>query len=230
MSVQRTIPLTPGSTVDSVRRVRALGRWVWVVGLAEFLGFAVPLTVASLWADQRWGIGVIVVAGAFEGAILATAQGWMIRREVPQLRLSEWVGVTALAAALSYALGMLPSASQAWWSSWPALAQVAVASSVGAVILLSIGVAQWSVMRRFLLHAWWWILGTAAAWIIGLGAFFAIAPPLWHEGQPLAVTWSIGIAAGVVMAVAMAAVTGVCWLLLITHQTAIRRHSETTMS
>ena len=61
-------------------------------------------------------------------------------------------------------------------------------------------------------RSWRWIAVTALAWCLALGVFFAIAPPLWHEGQALWLTILIGAAAGLAMAVTMAAVTG--WGLL----------------
>lgn len=90
-----------------------------------------------------------------------------------------------------------------------------LAAAVGIVVvvllLASIGTGQWLELRRHLPRSWPWIPATAAAWCLGLGAFFAIAPPLWQEGQPLAV----GLLGALAMAVTMAAVTGWAALTLL---------------
>ena len=99
--------------------------------------------------------------------------------------------------------------------SWPLVARIALLLGVGVVLLLSIGTAQWLELRNHLPRAAWWIAGTAVAWLVGLGLFFAIAPPLWHEGQPAAVAIAIGVVAGLVMAAAMATITGVTLIALL---------------
>ena len=50
---------------------------------------------------------------------------------------------------------------------------------------------------------------TALGWCAGLTAFSVVAPPLWQPGQPIWLLTVIGVAGGLAMAVAMAAVTGV---------------------
>lgn len=44
--------------------------------------------------------------------------------------------------------------------------------------------------------------------VVTLGAFLAVATPLWRPEQPVWLTLVIGLGAGVVMALTMAAVTG----------------------
>lgn len=82
----------------------------------------------------------------------------------------------------------------------------------GALLLLSIGGAQWLELRHHLARAATWVPATALAWLLALGAFLAVATPLWHEDQRLWVTLLIGVGAGIVMALVQAAVTG-WWLL-----------------
>ena len=189
-------------------------RWVAIVGTGEFVGFLVPVTAGVLWADAPWGAIVIVAAGAIEGAILGLAQWAVMRRDLSRLRPGRWIGLTALAASAAYLLGLLPAATESWWTTWPLIAQILLAIPLFSALLLSIGAAQWLVLRRNVAHAWWWILGTATAWLAGLGVFFAIAPPLWHEGQSTAVAVVIGGIAGAAMATVMALVTGATWLRL----------------
>jgi hypothetical protein len=79
-------------------------------------------------------------------------------------------------------------------------------------MLLSIGTAQWWVLRARVAGASRWIVGTAAAWLTGVVVFCLEALPLWHPGQsgfPMAV---IGAVAGISMAATVAVVTG--WVLV----------------
>jgi hypothetical protein len=80
---------------------------------------------------------------------------------------------------------------------------------LGAALLATIGTAQWTVLRPLVPRAARWIPATALAWVIGLGAFLAVATPLWHPGQPVGLVIAVGALAGTVMAAAAAAVTGV---------------------
>ena len=54
-----------------------------------------------------------------------------------------------------------------------------------------------------------WVGWTALGWCAGLTAFSVVAPPLWQPGQPTWLLTVIGVAGGLAMALAMAAVTGV---------------------
>jgi hypothetical protein len=78
----------------------------------------------------------------------------------------------------------------------------------GVVLLCSIGLAQWTVLRRHVPGAAWWVVWTAAAWIVALGVFAAVTTPLWQPGQSAVTVSLIGVLGGVLMAVAMAVVTG----------------------
>jgi hypothetical protein len=82
------------------------------------------------------------------------------------------------------------------------------AAVLGAVLLGSIGVAQWLILRHHVHHAAHWIGATAAAWAAGLAMFMGFTMPLWQPGQPLALTAGIGIAGGLLMAATTSAITG----------------------
>jgi hypothetical protein len=87
---------------------------------------------------------------------------------------------------------------------------VPVVAAGALVLLFSIGFAQWTVLRAHVGGAGRWIWGTALAWTIALGLFVAVTTPLWQPGQPTAVTALVGVLGGLVMATAVAALTG--WL------------------
>jgi len=87
-----------------------------------------------------------------------------------------------------------------------------VAGIDGILLLLSLGSAQWWVLRDHVPDARHWIPATAAAWLAGLGVFCAVAMPLWHPGQSVVLVAVIGAMAGLLMAATVAAVTG--WALV----------------
>lgn len=187
-----------------------LRRWVVVVTLGEWLGFAAPAVVGVLLFDDPDLVLVpsLVAAGALEGALLGTCQWLVLRSELPRLTLTRWAGPTALGAAAAYALGLLPSSFHETWSEWPLPAQVLCFVVVGLLLLATIGTAQWVELRHHVPRAERWVLGTAAAWALALATFGLISTPLWQEGQSAPVRILIGVFAGLVMAVVMAVVTG----------------------
>lgn len=101
------------------------------------------------------------------------------------------------------------------WQGWPAAAQIITGTGAAVVLLVSIGCAQWFELRRHVRRAWRWIAGSAAAWALGLGVFMAVATPLWQPGQDLWLTAAVGMGAAVLMALGMAAVTGLVMVRLL---------------
>jgi hypothetical protein len=190
-----------------------LRRWVRVTGLGEIAGFSVPAVVGALVAagdaPALVALCALVLAGTVEGAVLGAAQALVLRRALPAVPSRAWIGATAAGAALSYLLALLPSHAGLRLTEWPPAAQVTAGALVGAAFLLALAGLQWRVLRGHVPHAGRWIAYTSAAWIAGLSVFMAIATPLWHEGQPLALIVLIGVAAGVAMAYTVAAITGV---------------------
>lgn len=207
-----------------------LTRWVLVVTVGELAGFVLPVVAGVLWAEQGWGVVAVIAAGAFEGAILGAAQWSVMREFVRELPLWPWVGATAVGAVVAYALGFLPSATADVWTTWPFGLQLIAGIPLAVTLLLTIGVAQWIVLRHCMLHAWWWIVGSALGWLAGLGVFFAVAPPLWQEGQTIGVLVLIGLIAGALMAAAMALVTGVTWMRLVRAQPTWSPVSDTSVT
>jgi Ca2+-transporting ATPase len=154
----------------------------------------------------------MVLAGAGEGAVLGLAQGSVVRRQLPGLSSRDWTARTSAAAAVAWALGMAPSSLGDTVQRWSPAVQVIVMAPAAVALLLAIGAAQWTVLRRHVAGAAAWIGWTALGWLAGLGLFLAVATPLWRPGQGVALVAGIGVLAGFLMAVTMAAVTG--WGLL----------------
>jgi len=185
-------------------------RWLVAAFLGETLGFLVPVLAVVLGADGLPpGPRVIAfaVAGAGEGAELGLAQSRVLGAELPGFGARAWVGRTALAAAVAWVLGMAPSAVDGW-QDWPPVVQMSLAVPGGLVLLLSIGAAQWTVLRRLAPGAGRWIGWTALGWLAGLAVFMAVATPLWQPEQAGWLIAGIGALAGCLMALTMAAVTG----------------------
>lgn len=119
-----------------------------------------------------------VIGGAVEGTVLGAAQASVLRGVLPGLRPRRWIGGTAIAAAVAWLIG------QSLGEAAPGLAErslplLIVLAALGApVLLVSIGLAQWIELRRHAERASRWILGSAAAWLVGLAVFFAVASPL----------------------------------------------------
>ena len=186
-------------------------RWVVATTLGELLGFLIPVAAVAAGADHAPGpvpLLLMVLAGAGEGTVLGWAQSRVLRPLLPGLSMTAWTARTAAAAALAWLVGMGPSTLGAVFDGWPPELRVAVAVPAGLLLLLSIGAAQWTVLRRVLPGSARWIGWTAAGWLAGLAVFVGVAPPLWHAGQGVVQVALVGALAGVGMAATMAAVTG----------------------
>ena len=156
-------------------------RWTLATAAGETAGFLVPAVVAVLLPGGA-GDGIrtvaFVVAGGLEGAVLGWAQARVLREAVPAVSSGAWVMRTALAVA------------------------------GGLVLLASIGVAQWSVLRRHLPGSAAWIGWTALGWSAGLLVFALVTTPLWQPGESGPVIAAIGALGGALMACTVGAVTG----------------------
>jgi hypothetical protein len=211
----RPSPGRASRDVESWASARAGGpvwrRWVAGTTVGELLGFLIPVAVVSAGADGAPAplrLLLVVLAGAGEGAVLGWAQSRVLRPLMPGLSTTAWTVRTAAAAALAWIIGMGPSTLGGVFDHWTPGVRLVVAVPAALLVLLSIGAAQWTVLRRVLPGSARWIGWTAAGWLAGLAVFLAVAPPLWHAGQGVVEVAAIGALAGVGMASAMAAVTG----------------------
>jgi len=217
--VRIRITLNPAPQVATPVHGRQLwGTWFRATTFGEVVGFGVPAVVAPLVAGVGlWFVElpVIVVAGAAEGALLGLGQAYALRRALPQIRTRDWVRATAAGAALAWLIGMAPAVvGQRLWDQSPPLA-VALAVLAGVLLIGSIGVLQWRVLRGHVPHAGRWVAAMAGAWLAGLLAFATVAMPLWHEGQPAVLIVAIGVLGGLVMATTVAAITGLALVRLL---------------
>ncbi|MBB1253872.1 hypothetical protein H3146_10925 [Streptomyces sp. OF3] len=187
--------------------------WRWTT-LGETVGFCFPAVVAVALpgVSPPALAGALLVAGAVEGAVLGAAQAHVLRRALPSVEGVRWIAATAVAALFAWALALTPTVVPGGVGGWPAAVLVPAAVVAGLALLLSVGVAQWWVLRPHVPRAWLWIPANAVAWSAGLAMFALVSTPLWREGQGPVLVALIGVGAGLVMAATFAAVTG--WALV----------------
>ncbi|MGV9610952.1 hypothetical protein [Nocardia xishanensis] len=215
------VVITLGQTTDPQPGASAAGRGVWWrwfrrVTTGELLGFAVPAVAGAATAQSSTAAAaaVLLAAGATEGAVLGWFQAHVLRTVITGFVRRDWVVATMLGAVTAWMLGLVPVLTDGL-AGWPPLLVVPAIAAGAAVMVSSLGLTQWIVLRRYLSGAGGWIAATALAWIAGLSVMAAVTTPLWQPGQPLALTVAIGVLGGLGMAAAMAAVTGtfLVWLL-----------------
>lgn len=198
-------------------------RWTAWMTAGEFVGFGIPAVAGAVGVQlfpDSGGLGarialatLLVIAGSLEGAVLGLAQAWALRRWLPNLSVRAWAAATAGAAALAWAIGMLPS-SVGDPTVLPLPLLIAGAVVLGPVLLCSLGAAQWVVLRRHVAGAGHWVWMSAAAWLAGLTVVMA-GMSLTQAGDPLWRLVVIAAASGLLMGATAAAVSGagLAWLL-----------------
>lgn len=194
------------------------GLWVIAVGLGELLGFGVPAVLGA--ASYAVGLPdaalafVVIVGGMGEGAVLGLAQWLVLRRFLPGIKRAHWVGATAIGALIAWVIGMgMANLGPALFDANLALF-VLLAITCGIVFLLTMGGAQWLVLRRHVSKAWRWIVANAVAWPLGV-AVPVVGMALVPDGATAAVMLVVGIASGIGMGLVVGAVTGVALVRLL---------------
>jgi hypothetical protein len=148
---------------------------------------------------------VMVLAGSVEGALLGAAQAdCLYRWRVLPLR-RRWIVATSLGAAVAWSLGMLPSTVGGL--NWTGGTVVLVGIG-GLILLTSLPLAQYFVLRDHLRRALLWIPINMVAWLLGIA--WTLAPSPWvDQSTPAgALILTYGIA-GLCMAATVAVITGV---------------------
>jgi hypothetical protein len=173
-------------------------------------GFAVPSAAGAI----SYALDVpelvlpllLIPAGAGEGAVLGYAQWLVIRRVFPGITARAWVGLTASAAALAWALALIPSTVSDAFNP-PVWLLIAIWIPASPFFLLSIGGAQWLALRHHAEPAGRWVVINAIAWPVGV-LMPIIALSLVPNGAP-AIAWAVaGLAGGVAMGATVGAITG----------------------
>jgi len=206
------IRLEPSDGSPPLRGRALWWRWTRTVTIGEAVGFAIPAVAGALIAGADLGelaaAPLILVSGFAEGLVLGFSQALVIRRTLPAISSWRWISVTAIGALIAWGLSLVPASIGEGIDELPPAALVTGGLVLGGIFLLSIGGLQWLVLREHLPRAGWWVAAVAVAWVAALTTFMAIASPLWQEDQQFWLIAAIGIAAGLAMAVVMAAITG----------------------
>ena len=139
--------------------------WFVSVTVGECAGFAAPALTAALLSGSadRVFLPAMLMAGAIEGAVLGFAQARVLRRALDDLPVAAWIGVTAAAAVVAYAIGFAPSQLGDRLTDVPLAVLIPLAAVAAVVLLATIGFAQWTLLRHRVRRAWRWIPITAAA-------------------------------------------------------------------
>jgi hypothetical protein len=196
--------------LSAPRRQRGgLLRWVLVVTLGETVGFAVPAAVGAGVTAAGFGplptLIAMVLAGAVEGAVLGTAQAdCLYRWRVLPLR-RRWIAATSLGVVVAWSLGMLPATLGGL--NWTIGTVVLV--GIGALILLSsLLLAQYFVLRDHIRRALLWIPINMVAWLLGI-TWTLVPSPLVDQSTSTGILILIYGIAGLCMAATVALITGI---------------------
>jgi hypothetical protein len=127
-------------------------------GLATFLHFPGDFRSGLFrfeWPPALFGFALGAVSGLPAGGL----QWLVLRRHVPHTL--GWIGATALGVGVMHGLNdsMPATIAVEWWM---------------LVSGLSIGVAQWWVLRPHLPQAGWWVLVSLTVWSIAWAVAFAV--------------------------------------------------------
>lgn len=202
--------LTPTAPAPASGTAGLRGRWIKAFLVGELIGFLPPAVVgATLGAigAADWALVVgLTLAGLLEGAALGATQSHVLRRYAPAVDGRAWLLATTTAAGFAWFVGMgggaLMGADVA-----PTAVLVAVLVPAWAAALLSMGVAQWRVLRSVVPRSARWIWVTSGAWLVGVMipvAALSIAPNGW-PGWAHAV---VGVLAALAMGMTVGALTG----------------------
>jgi hypothetical protein len=178
--------------------------WFRWTTAGEFAGFLTPALAGALSSSPQ----LLVLAGVVEGAVLGAAQAVVLRRVDRTIPTRSWIGATALAAGFAWAIAMLAVHNGDRLNTVPLAAVLPIAAVAGTGVLLSLGTAQWFILRNHFPNAHLWIWANALAWAAGLLVFVAVTTPLWQPGQSTELIALVGALGGLMMAATMAAITG----------------------
>jgi hypothetical protein len=188
-------------------RSRRVTRWVLMVTLGESVGFTVAAMVGVGVTSASWGrLGTfvaVVLAGSLEGALLGTAQADCLYRWAVLPTRRWWIIATSVGAAVAWSLGILPSTI----GLHPTLRAVIMVGIGGLLLLTSLPLAQYFVLRDHVQRPLLWIPINLAAWLLGI-IWTLLPSPFIDQSTATAVLIVIYGIAGICMAATVAIITG----------------------
>jgi hypothetical protein len=159
-------------------------KWIVANALAELVGLGtvallVFLLTPRLETGLTFGLATLLFAAVlFEGLCVGVAQ-WSVLRERLELKAIPWITMTVIGGGVAWLIGMVAGSTLTFESG----ATIATEPSLAFTLLLAglmglglgglLGTAQWSVLRRYVRGAAWWIVANALAWTVGMTVIFA---------------------------------------------------------
>jgi len=189
--------------------------WALATTLGELIGFAIPsvLGVIAVIFAPKLLFAMMILAGVGEGAVLGFAQSLVLKRYLKNISQPQWIFATAAAAALAWIIGMLPSTLI---DNNVILSPTIIITGgilLAILFLLSMGFAQWLVLRKQVKKAGWWILANAIAWPLGVATSIGILALV--PDQSSTIVWiTVGILSGVMMGAVVGVITGIALVRL----------------
>jgi hypothetical protein len=107
----------------------------------------------------------MVLAGLGEGAVLIFLQATVLTSNNSGLSKRAWIRATMIGAGSAWVIGMAPSTLGKDLASVALRVLIPSAALLGVVLLLTIGVAQYVVLRHHAARAHTWIWANAVAWL-----------------------------------------------------------------
>lgn len=209
----------PPQPVLIPRRLRELWwRWMLYMTAGELAGFAVPAITLPLFIALGWSDAAIapltLLAGACEGLAVGFAQALVLERVLADLSRREWMVATAWGAVIAYALAAIWNLMLNATNGVFTVAVIIAGIFIGIAFLLTMGTAQWFVLRKHVPRAGGWIAANAIAWPAGVAMPF-ITIALVPHGSPVVFNILAGVVGGVLMGLIVGALTGAAlvWLL-----------------
>lgn len=205
--------------------------WVMANGVGEVLGLGVVavagVSLALTIGQARDAFSILafavvmILAGAFEGAVVGGAQWLVLRRRLPALRWQTWVQVSTAGAFAAWVLGMVPSTLIKLHADPAApppkvnhALMYGMAALMGAVLGPILGVPQWLALRRHVAQAGWWVWANAVAWAVGMPVIFIGVGTVARGGLGLrAAVLSVATCAAAGAVVGAIHGTALVWLL-----------------
>ncbi len=194
---------------------RAYWLWVGACALGEAVGLVAAGALNAVLAPrlaargaEPWVLfGLMVVAGAIEGACVGAAQWLALRRALPRVRFVEWTLATSMGFAAGWLVGALAAGVEPAGEPGAA-ALVGIAAVSGLLLGAAVGLGQALVLWRWTPRPGRWVGLNAAAWTIGMVVSFLGARVLPAGPYDLG-SVALGIATGAGVGVAVGAVTGI---------------------
>ncbi len=141
-------------------------RWTLANGFGWIVGMALAWLLSLLISPITQGFTNLVawgIAGAIIGTTLGINQWFVLRPYSPPSWAARWLSWWVLATILGWSLSIAVIIGMG------AGLQLGFATT-GSVIGISVGIAQYFVLRTQVLRAEWWALSNTVAWVIGLAS------------------------------------------------------------